>query len=86
MNGWGEGREPEDGGSVQKNEWGQEFEACHFILARGTKKQSAGFKHLNYQESQNGAPSGESRTPRSCLHAHGSSTHTLKGSTLGSND
>lgn len=51
----GEGREPEDGGSVQKNEWGQEFEACHFILARGTKEQSAGFKHLYYPESQNGA-------------------------------
>lgn len=50
MNGWGEGgREPEDGGSVRKNEWGQEFEACHFILARGTKEQPAGFKHLNSQ-------------------------------------
>lgn len=58
MNSRGEGREPEDGGSVQKNEWGQEFEACHFLLARGTKEQSAGFKHLNYQESQNGATSG----------------------------
>lgn len=37
MNGWGEGQEPEDGGSVQKNEWGQEFEECHFILVLGQR-------------------------------------------------